>query len=247
MGYVAEPSHRTESTLLIPTTISNAKFLPMPTFFVPPVMTTPTSTSTTPISLFAARCLDHSTASSVRATYHTAHTSWIKTQAPNLHFYGPLFHQPDAPPIGNFFIWRASEKDTVDSVAQCMQQDPFTKQGVFQHVDIRRWTCGIRSEGELERRLYVVWCLDSEGKLGLRKETRPEHLEWIKKSARRGMVGPFPVEGGAVGSLLVIEGESKEEVGRWLEEDPYNQVGLFDSVGVYEVEKGVVEGVVVGA
>lgn len=83
--------------------------------------------------------------------------------------------------------------------------------------------------------------------MGLRKETRPEHLEWIKKSARRGMVGPFPVEGGAVGSLLIVEGESREEVERWVEDDPYNRAGLFESVGVYVVEKGLQEGVVVGA
>lgn len=140
-----------------------------------------------------------------------------------------------------------SEEETIDTIAQCMQQDPFTKQGVFQYVDIRKWKCGIRSEGELGQRLYVVWCLDNEGKLGLRKETRPEHLEWIKKSARRGMVGPFPVEGGAVGSLLIVEGESREEVERWVEDDPYNRAGLFESVGVYVAEKGLQEGVVVGA
>lgn len=126
-----------------------------------------------------------------------------------------------------------------------MQEDPLAKQGVFQHVDVRRWNCGIRSESQLPRWLHVVWCLDAEGKLDLRKKTRPEHLQWVKGCGRRGIAGPFPVEGGAVGSLLVVEGESKEEVETWVDSDPYNQVGLFDSVGIYMVERTVEDGTVV--
>lgn len=100
------------------------------------------------------------------------------------------------------------------------------------------------SDAPLPGELYAVWCVDGDGKRELRKETRSSHLDWWRGAGRKGMIGPFPAEDGegAVGSLIVCEGESVEEVREWAKSDPYNQVGLFDSVFVAAVAKTVEEG-----
>lgn len=45
-----------------------------------------------------------------------------------------------------------------------------------------------------------------------------------------------------VGTLLVVDGSSKEEVTAWAATDPYAKAGLFASVDVWPMKKVVEEG-----
>ena len=91
---------------------------------------------------------------------------------------------------------------------------------------------------------YAVHCLDKSGATDLRASTRDKHLDWLRASGRVHMGGPLldaagvapdanPMGAGErVGTLLIVSGESLEEVRDWAKSDPYAGAGLFDSVTV---------------
>ena len=98
-----------------------------------------------------------------------------------------------------------------------------------------------------ERQLsFAVHCLDKSGKADVRERTRDNHLAWMRDSARVCMAGPLldaPTAGGLVdaeligngarvGSLLIVNGDSLEEVRAWAASDPYNREGLFEQVTI---------------
>jgi uncharacterized protein YciI len=82
--------------------------------------------------------------------------------------------------------------------------------------------------------LFAITCTDKPGKLALRMETRPAHLDHL--AAHQGqllLVGPLlDMEGKPCGSLLVIEAEHRETAEAFAAADPYALAGLFESVVV---------------
>lgn len=195
-------------------------------------------------ALYAARCVDKSSSTPLRVATRAAHLDWIASQEALFPFAGPLRPDATAPPIGSLLIMHGSEADTSASVARRLEEDPYAKAGLFEGVEVRKWVCGMASEAPLPEPLFAVWCVDKAGMRAVRKETRPRHLDWWRGAGRRGMIGPFPAEDGegAVGSLIVCEGESVEEVGEWAKSDPYNEVGLFERAQVHKVVKVVEDG-----
>lgn len=211
-----------------------------------PAFSLPYMTVTAPTSkYFAARCKDRPSADALRVASTSAQTAWIAENARRLEFAGTLHEERDTKTVGDFFVWRGNEDDTVESITDAVKNSPLTKAEVYEDIDVRLWKIGIRTEFPFPEKLFMVWCLDKEGKMDLRQQTRPSHLDWVKQGGRKGLVGPFPAEGGAVGSLLLVDGNDKQELGKWLDLDPYNQVDLFDNVGVWCLEKTVENGVAV--
>lgn len=83
--------------------------------------------------------------------------------------------------------------------------------------------------------LFALICTDKPGALDLRLATRDAHLEFLatnKDMIRLG--GPFINEdaSGMNGSLIIVEGNSVEEVRAVAEQDPYAKAGLFESVDI---------------
>jgi len=83
--------------------------------------------------------------------------------------------------------------------------------------------------------LFALICTDKPGALDLRLATRDAHLEFL--AANKDMIrlgGPFINEdaSGMNGSLIIIEGNSVEEVRAVAEQDPYAKAGLFESVDI---------------
>jgi len=84
---------------------------------------------------------------------------------------------------------------------------------------------------------YLAWCIDkTEGVSGLRKETRSEHLNYLKRSGRVISAGPlFEVsesDSPPIGSLVLLNARSLEDAESFVSSDPYNVAGLFDEVTV---------------
>ncbi len=83
--------------------------------------------------------------------------------------------------------------------------------------------------------LFALICTDKPGAQDLRMANRPAHLDFLKANIDRiRLGGPFITEdaSGMIGSLIIIEGDSKEEVEALAAQDPYAQAGLFESVDV---------------
>ena len=83
--------------------------------------------------------------------------------------------------------------------------------------------------------LFIATCLDKPQNLETRLANRPAHLAYLN-----GLGGKIKV-GGAIlaedhqtpiGSMIIFEGESDEDVRALLADDPYSHAGLFESVTV---------------
>lgn len=185
----------------------------------------------------------------IRTTYRTdkakereeslaAHYEWSTTKADTM--FAAFQKSTDGEVTGALNVIRASSQE-VDSL---LQTDPFSKSGIYADLEVRQWFCGIRSDS-LPDRLFMVWCVDRPNSLELRKETRPRHLDWIRNSKRQGLLGPFPVDGGACGSLLIVDGENIEDARAWARNDPYAIAGLFQNVDIVSLTTYINDGVVV--
>tara|TARA_R110000868_G_scaffold58118_11_gene179175 strand:+ start:595 stop:879 length:285 start_codon:yes stop_codon:yes gene_type:complete len=81
---------------------------------------------------------------------------------------------------------------------------------------------------------FIVYAKDKPGHTQLRIETRPDHVTWLKKS-------PVPVAGPLlaadnetmIGSMLIVEADSRADVEALLPNDPYAIVDLFESVEIH--------------
>ncbi|MGN6499109.1 MAG: YciI family protein [Tsuneonella sp.] len=81
--------------------------------------------------------------------------------------------------------------------------------------------------------LYVITCLDRPDAGDLRAATRSAHLDFVREALRVRIGGPFLDDAGKmIGSLMIVEGASLDEVKAFARADPYARAGLFSSVEV---------------
>lgn len=164
-----------------------------------------------------------------------AHLEWAA--ASNVEFGGPFVET--GAPSGSLLVLDGG----ADAVADALARDPYAAAGLFENVEARAWVLGMQSPGwgAGAPPVFCVWCVDKDGVRDTRAATRPAHLQWWKDSSRNGMIGPFPAPdgNGAVGSMIVCEGESLEEVKAWAETDPYNRAGMFEAVHVHQMTRSI--------
>ncbi|MFI5016190.1 MAG: YciI family protein [Hyphomicrobiales bacterium] len=83
--------------------------------------------------------------------------------------------------------------------------------------------------------LFIATCADKPDSLQLRLATRPAHLAFLQNLGPKVRAGGALLtddEQGVLGSLLILEGESDEEIASLLADDPYAKAGLFESVDI---------------
>lgn len=83
--------------------------------------------------------------------------------------------------------------------------------------------------------LFVLICEDKPDSVALRLANREKHLAYAGSLGDRiRMAGPMLAEDGEtmIGSLFVIEADSRQDVLRINAEDPYTLAGLFETVTV---------------
>lgn len=82
---------------------------------------------------------------------------------------------------------------------------------------------------------FILECLDKPGSLDLRMANRPAHLGYIEGQIDKVVVaGPIFAEDGKtpIGSLLIMDFDTKAEAEAFAAEDPYAKAGLFGSVTI---------------
>ncbi len=81
---------------------------------------------------------------------------------------------------------------------------------------------------------FALICRDKPEAAALLKETRPRHLDYFGQSAvvvRLG--GPILNDAGEpVGSLIIIDAESRTAAEDFSANDPYTQAGVFEAVEI---------------
>jgi uncharacterized protein YciI len=69
----------------------------------------------------------------------------------------------------------------------------------------------------------------------LRLANRPDHLAYVLENLGVIVAGPFLGEDGEtmIGSLIVLDVETRAEAESWARNDPYAQAGLFGRVEIH--------------
>lgn len=84
--------------------------------------------------------------------------------------------------------------------------------------------------------LYSFVLIDRPEAEALRQSTRPAHRAYLAEVQDRiAFAGPLFADDGAtvMGSLLVIDFDSRERAQAWLAQEPFMVVGLFGNVAVH--------------
>jgi len=82
---------------------------------------------------------------------------------------------------------------------------------------------------------FILECRDKPDSLDIRKATRPAHLAHVDAVADRVIAaGAILADDGEtpVGSLLLLDFATRQEVEAFAAADPYSQAGLFASVTI---------------
>ena len=77
--------------------------------------------------------------------------------------------------------------------------------------------------------LFSFTLLDAPGSAALRAEVRPAHKAYLAEVAERiAFAGPLlGDDGGAVGSLLVIDFADRAAALAWIEAEPFTHAGVY--------------------
>lgn len=87
---------------------------------------------------------------------------------------------------------------------------------------------------------FIVHCRDHDDVLDKRLAARPAHLARLQALDAQGRVlaaGPIPKDAqdlslGFVGSTLIIDFDSREQLDAWLAEEPYLLAGVYQDIEV---------------
>ena len=81
--------------------------------------------------------------------------------------------------------------------------------------------------------LYVLICTDKKNSEALRKEVRPDHLDYLGDFEIK-LAGPMLDDDQTtmIGSIILIECNNREEAESFAAQDPYNLAGLFENVHI---------------
>tara|TARA_X000000950_G_C13664790_1_gene557447 strand:- start:424 stop:696 length:273 start_codon:yes stop_codon:yes gene_type:complete len=86
---------------------------------------------------------------------------------------------------------------------------------------------------------YLIKCLDKKNSLKIRLSTREKHLKYLKLiDDLLILAGPIlDKKNDPIGTILVVNFETIDEVELFLKNDPYNKVGLFEEVDIIKFKR----------
>mmetsp|Transcript_8651 Transcript_8651/g.25992 ORF Transcript_8651/g.25992 Transcript_8651/m.25992 type:complete len:223 (-) Transcript_8651:2514-3182(-) len=189
---------------------------------------------------FVAQCYDKDGAGDLRAKTRPAHLEWIVDSRVVLG--GPLLAgDQNTSPVGSLLVFKGNN---LREASDWLQQDPYGQAGLFRDVRLHAWKQVSHPRSALPKALYALVCMDRPDSGALRSQTRPSHLAWWEDSQREGFIGPLlsNVDAKPVGSLIISTAESRDEMGRWAETDPYAKAGLFQDVRVNAMKQVIYHG-----
>lgn len=86
--------------------------------------------------------------------------------------------------------------------------------------------------------LIALIARDKPGRLNVRMDNRPAHVDYLKASGEKVyMAGPLIENGEMVGSLVILNVADMSTAQDWADNDPYKAADLFQSVELIEWKK----------
>ena len=86
---------------------------------------------------------------------------------------------------------------------------------------------------------YLITCTDKENSIDLRLSTREEHIKYLKKIKKKLILaGPIlDKNNNPVGTVLIVDFDNLNAVKKFLNEDPYSKVNLFNDIKIVRFKK----------
>ena len=86
---------------------------------------------------------------------------------------------------------------------------------------------------------YLITCTDKENSIDLRLSTREEHIKYLKKIKKKLILaGPIlDKNDNPVGTVLIVDFDNLNAVKKFLNEDPYSKVNLFNDIKIVRFKK----------
>ena len=86
---------------------------------------------------------------------------------------------------------------------------------------------------------YTILCFDKENKLNVRKINRDEHLEYLKSFRKKLLLaGPILDKNNLPsGSIIILDLDTKQEIEKFIKDDPYYKAGLFRETKILNFKK----------
>lgn len=86
---------------------------------------------------------------------------------------------------------------------------------------------------------YLITCSDKKKSLDLRLSTREEHIKYLKKIKKKIILaGPILDKNDKpIGTLLILDFNKITDVKKFLSDDPYSKVHLFEEVKITRFKK----------
>ena len=77
--------------------------------------------------------------------------------------------------------------------------------------------------------LFALHCIDKPNAVELRLANREAHLAYVQETGCVRIAGPFldDTHETMIGSLVIIEAETRADAEAWAAGDPYAKAGLF--------------------
>ena len=91
---------------------------------------------------------------------------------------------------------------------------------------------------------FLIRAYDGEGKLDKRMEVRPRHLEGVKKLSEHiiSAGGLLDDEGRMKGSALIMDFESRKELGDYIANEPYVIENVWEKVEIEPINVVIANG-----
>lgn len=181
--------------------------------------------------------------SDLRAKTRPEHLTWATSDAINIDIGGPLRNECNEV-VGSLLITRHVSPEILAS-------DPYAKVGLFEKTVIRSFRLLSQKDGELPKSMYMVLNKDKPNSVPLRLETRPKHVEWVKKGEQNGIIcigGPLVDDQNdfrSCGTFALCQVDSIDDARKFAESDPYSKAGLFESTVIKQFTKVIQKRVLV--
>jgi uncharacterized protein len=90
--------------------------------------------------------------------------------------------------------------------------------------------------------LYVIFCLDKPDREQVRLDNYEAHKSYLARAPYRTvMSGPLVTDDDKImnGSFFLVESDDRKEIERFVENDPFNQAGIWEFKSIRAFRKRV--------
>jgi len=165
-----------------------------------------------------------------------AHIDYLRSNAERIRFVGPLLAE-NGTNNGTFRMIDAPDRETVQAF---MDDDPYTRAGMFQTVEIKRFANSMQERQvdilpDADQQLFVCECLNGPDAAELRKHTGAAHHAYQASVIDRFLAhGPLLSDDGTeiTGSLFLIQVPDLAAAEAFVQAEPMTQAGVFGEVRI---------------